>query len=232
MPKLTVEGAGAFAVPAGKRLVLALADEAGVGQLHACGGNARCTACRVEVRCDHDMTVRAISRLAGSGRKDVGPRPEELHGCRTEGAALTRTDGELQAERAVRVGEAELPRVNAESMLARSPCCYLPRNHREHVGPVRRWQVPCLQRLKDWHTPPALSGSRGRRRAGGVCPGGALFPRAVPGASGHDRLSLGDGAQPFIGCRMTGGKCGGHRAVETGGYKGTKSVCADWDGGM
>ena len=48
MPKLTVEGVGEFTVPEGKRLVLALEDEAGVDQLHACGGNARCTTCRVE----------------------------------------------------------------------------------------------------------------------------------------------------------------------------------------
>ena len=48
MPQLTVEGVGTFAVPKGKRLVLALIDEAGVDQLHACGGNARCTTCRVE----------------------------------------------------------------------------------------------------------------------------------------------------------------------------------------
>jgi ferredoxin len=104
MPKLTVENVGEFEVPAGKRLVLALEDEAKVDQLHACGGNARCTTCRVvflagepenmtaaeksvlaargltgvrlscQILCDHDMTVQAISRLAGSGRKDVGPR--------------------------------------------------------------------------------------------------------------------------------------------------------------
>src|SRR6266436_6643078 len=102
MPKLTVEGIGDFEVPVNKRLVLALEDEAKVDQLHACGGNARCTTCRVEfiagepdqmtaaekqvlaarglsgvglscqIPCDHDMTVRAISRLAGSGRKDAG----------------------------------------------------------------------------------------------------------------------------------------------------------------
>ena len=41
MPKLTVENAGTFDVPAGKRLVLALTQEAGQDQLHACGGNAR-----------------------------------------------------------------------------------------------------------------------------------------------------------------------------------------------
>jgi ferredoxin len=107
MPKLTVEGVGTFDVPDGKRMVLALEDEAGVDQLHACGGNARCTTCRVEfvsgepdqmteaekavlaakgatgvrlscqIVCDHDMTVRAISRLAGSGRADAGKRPTD-----------------------------------------------------------------------------------------------------------------------------------------------------------
>ena len=105
MPKLTVEGVGTFEVPQGKRLVLALEQEAGIDQLHACGGNARCTTCRVEfvagepqkmtvaeknvlaarglsgirlscqITCEQDMTVRAISRLAGSGRKDAGSPP-------------------------------------------------------------------------------------------------------------------------------------------------------------
>src|SRR5207247_8801440 len=110
MPKLTVEGMTAVDVPAGKRLVNALEDDAKIDQLHACGGNARCTTCRVEfvdgepqtmtqaekdvlgargllgqkalrlscqILCDHDMTVRAISRLAGSGRKDAGARPAD-----------------------------------------------------------------------------------------------------------------------------------------------------------
>ena len=107
MPKVTVEGVGEFEVPAGKRLVLALTDEAKVDQLHACGGNARCTTCRVEfvsgepdqmteaekqvlaakgavgvrlscqIVCDHDMAVRCISRLAGSGRADAGKRPAD-----------------------------------------------------------------------------------------------------------------------------------------------------------
>jgi ferredoxin len=106
VPKLTVEGMGEFEVPTDKRLVLALIDEAHVDQLHACGGNARCTTCRVEfisgepdrmtqaektrmaerglsgvrlscqIVCDHDMTIRAISRLEGSGRPDPGKTPE------------------------------------------------------------------------------------------------------------------------------------------------------------
>lgn len=46
MPKLTVDGK-TVDVAAGKRLVLAI-KEAGVNIGHRCGGNARCTTCRVE----------------------------------------------------------------------------------------------------------------------------------------------------------------------------------------
>jgi ferredoxin len=107
MPKLTVDGYGTFEVAEGKRLVLAIEQDAGVDILHACGGFARCTTCRVEfiegepskqtlaekerlaaraltgvrlscqILCDHDMAVRAISRLEGSGRADPGGTPQE-----------------------------------------------------------------------------------------------------------------------------------------------------------
>jgi ferredoxin len=111
MSKVIVEGVGTFDVPENKRLVNALTDDAKIDQLHACGGFARCTTCRVQflggepermteaekevltlrgligqpglrlscqIICDHDMEVRCISRLAGSGRADAGKRPEEL----------------------------------------------------------------------------------------------------------------------------------------------------------
>jgi ferredoxin len=107
MPKLTVEGHDALEVAADRRLVLAIEQDAHVDILHACGGNARCTTCRVEfiageptrmtvaekerlaarglngvrlscqILCDHDMTVRAVSRLEGSGRPDPGSMPQE-----------------------------------------------------------------------------------------------------------------------------------------------------------
>lgn len=48
MPRIEVEGRGVFDVPAGKKLILAMED-GGVDVLHRCGGNARCTTCRVEV---------------------------------------------------------------------------------------------------------------------------------------------------------------------------------------
>lgn len=106
MPQLTVDGFGTFDVSEGKRLVLALSEDAGVDQLHACGGNCRCTTCRVEfvsgepsmmtqaekdklaerdlsgvrlscqILVNDDMHVRAISRLEGSGRSDPGSKPE------------------------------------------------------------------------------------------------------------------------------------------------------------
>jgi ferredoxin len=106
VPQLTVEGFGTVDVPDGKRLVLAIEQDAKVDVLHACGGNARCTTCRVEfidgepsqmteaeatklqergltgvrlscqILCDHDMTVRAISRFEGSGRPDPGGPPQ------------------------------------------------------------------------------------------------------------------------------------------------------------
>ena len=51
MPKIQAETASGLVEtepPAGKKLVLALED-AGVDILHRCGGNARCTTCRVEL---------------------------------------------------------------------------------------------------------------------------------------------------------------------------------------
>ncbi len=51
MPKITAETAAgqlAFEVGQGRKLVLCLEDN-GVDILHRCGGNARCTTCRVEI---------------------------------------------------------------------------------------------------------------------------------------------------------------------------------------
>ena len=107
MAKLTIEGHGNIEVPDDRRLVLAIEQDAGVDILHACGGNARCTTCRVEfvdgepdrmttaektclearglsgvrlscqMLCEQDMTVRVVSRLEGSGRPDAGGAPAE-----------------------------------------------------------------------------------------------------------------------------------------------------------
>ena len=107
MPMLTVEGIGTFEVSADKRLILALTDDVKTDPLHACGGNAKCTTCRVEfvagessamteaeknvltakglsgvrlscqMLCSQDMTVRLVTRFEGSGRVDAGKRPTD-----------------------------------------------------------------------------------------------------------------------------------------------------------
>lgn len=94
-------------VAQGKRLVLGIEQDADVDIMHACGGNARCATCRIEfisgepeqitaaekskleerglagmrlacqIACEQDMTVRAISRLEGSGRPDPGGTPQD-----------------------------------------------------------------------------------------------------------------------------------------------------------
>ena len=106
MPTVRMDGIGETSCDEGRRLVLCVED-AGVDILHRCGGNARCTTCRVEfvdgepsamtaaerdllqardltgvrlscqILCQQDMTVRAISRLEGSGRADAGGRPSD-----------------------------------------------------------------------------------------------------------------------------------------------------------
>jgi ferredoxin len=48
MPTVTVEGEKSFEVEPGKKLVLAIED-AGIDIMHRCGGNARCTTCRVQI---------------------------------------------------------------------------------------------------------------------------------------------------------------------------------------
>ena len=119
MPKLTVEGCAPVDVPDGKRLVLAMEQDAGVDVLHACGGNARCTACRVEfvsgepeniaqaeqallaqrsltgvrlscqIVCDRDMTVRAVSKHIGV---------LEAAGLVTRGRDAQRRPSQIRAE--------------------------------------------------------------------------------------------------------------------------------------
>lgn len=107
MPTLNVEGFGMFEVEEGKRLVLALEDNGvdvlhrcgGYARCTTCRvefidgepnvateaeetklksmdlwGEVRLSC---QIVCDHDMSVRAISRLENSGLSDPGPRPEE-----------------------------------------------------------------------------------------------------------------------------------------------------------
>ncbi|MDX1600494.1 MAG: 2Fe-2S iron-sulfur cluster-binding protein [Anaerolineales bacterium] len=68
MADLKVEGYGTFEVPEGKRLLKAIEDS-GVDILHRCGGNARCTTCRVEFYAGEPqrMTTAEFMRLEQEG---------------------------------------------------------------------------------------------------------------------------------------------------------------------
>jgi ferredoxin len=107
MPRIEVEGFGAFEAGEKTRLVRAIEGN-GIDILHRCGGFARCTTCRVrfiegepermteaernkleekgelgEVRlscqilCDHDMKVHVVNRFHLTDLSDPGPEPEE-----------------------------------------------------------------------------------------------------------------------------------------------------------
>lgn len=75
MPKITAETAGGtveFECGDGRKLVLCIEDN-GVDILHRCGGNARCTTCRVEIISGEvgEMGEAEQSILATKG--DLGP---------------------------------------------------------------------------------------------------------------------------------------------------------------
>jgi ferredoxin len=73
MNKITAETAGgtvAFEAPAGKKLVLAIEDS-GIDILHRCGGNARCTTCRVEVLGGDPGEIREPERAILATKEDL-----------------------------------------------------------------------------------------------------------------------------------------------------------------
>jgi len=72
MPTVTVEGEEAFEVETGRKLVLAIED-AGIDIMHRCGGNARCTTCRVQVIAGEPEPMGELeqARLAREG--SLGP---------------------------------------------------------------------------------------------------------------------------------------------------------------
>jgi ferredoxin len=57
----TATGTQTIDAPQGKKLVLVLED-AGIDILHRCGGNARCTTCRVEVLEGNPGEMRELER--------------------------------------------------------------------------------------------------------------------------------------------------------------------------
>ena len=72
MPTVTVEGEKSFEVAESTKLVLAIED-AGIDILHKCGGNARCTTCRVQVVTGDPGPMEDLERLRLEREGSLGP---------------------------------------------------------------------------------------------------------------------------------------------------------------
>jgi len=74
MPRITAEAAGgivAFEVEKDRKLVLGLEDN-GVDILHRCGGNAKCTTCRVEILSGDPGEIGEPEKVILSTKTDLG----------------------------------------------------------------------------------------------------------------------------------------------------------------
>lgn len=113
MPRLTVEGRGDFEVPAGKRLVKAMVEEAGTDQLHACGGAARCTTCRVRFVDGEptSMTQAEKDVLAARGVTEPGIRLSCQIACDHDMTVelISRFEGSGRKDQGSPVGDAIVP---------------------------------------------------------------------------------------------------------------------------
>jgi ferredoxin len=72
MPTVTIEGVKTFEVEPGQKLVLAIED-AGIDIMHRCGGNARCTTCRVQVVAGEPEPMGELERERLAREAALGP---------------------------------------------------------------------------------------------------------------------------------------------------------------
>jgi ferredoxin len=72
MPTVTVEGMPSFEAESGKKLVLAIEDS-GIDIMHKCGGNARCTTCRVQILGGEPGPMEELERERLAREAALGP---------------------------------------------------------------------------------------------------------------------------------------------------------------
>ena len=74
LPVVVMDGIGKTSAPDGQRLVLAIMD-AGIDILHRCGGNARCTTCRVQIL---DGDAGPMTEIEEAKLATLDERPENM----------------------------------------------------------------------------------------------------------------------------------------------------------
>ncbi len=72
MPTVTVEWEKSFEVATGTKLVLAIED-AGIDILHRCGGNSKCTTCKVQVVSGEFAPMGELERERLARDANLGP---------------------------------------------------------------------------------------------------------------------------------------------------------------
>lgn len=72
MPRIEVDGGPTIEAAPGTKLVLAIED-AGIDIMHRCGGNARCTTCRVEVLEGDPAPAEELERERLARDPAIGP---------------------------------------------------------------------------------------------------------------------------------------------------------------
>lgn len=69
MPSLNIKDIGSYEIASGKRLINAIIDDAAADQHYSCGGNAKCTSCRVEFLAGEPQKITEAEKalLAANG---------------------------------------------------------------------------------------------------------------------------------------------------------------------
>ena len=97
MPTVSVEGEKSFEVASGTKLVLAVED-AGIDILHRCGGNARCTTCRVQVLSGELAPMGELERERLAREAELGPDIRLACQVRVESDLSVRVLGRASAQ--------------------------------------------------------------------------------------------------------------------------------------
>ena len=108
MPTLNIEGSGSCEVEAGKRLVLAIED-CGIDIGHRCGGQARCTTCRVRFL---DGEPEAMTQAEHAKLEDRGLLGEVRLSCQIA------VDADMTVEPLMRVAQMGLDRPRPAACLS------------------------------------------------------------------------------------------------------------------